>query len=77
MEQPQNRYHSFLIRLWFEDRDDEEGAEWHIELESIQSGQKYRFPDLEAMLSFFREQISVAQIEQTKNKSYEKDSKGG
>jgi hypothetical protein len=74
MDQPQNRYHSFLIRLWLEDRDDEVGAEWLIELESIQSGQKYRFPDLEAMLQFFRDQINIAQMEQTKNTSHEKDS---
>jgi hypothetical protein len=77
MEQPHNHYHSFLIRLWLEEQDDEAGAEWRIELESIQSGQKYRFPDLEAMFQFFRDQINIAQMEQTKNKSQEKDSQAG
>ncbi len=71
MKQPDDIYHSFLIRLWVEDRHDNREEEWRIELESIQSGQKHQFPDLEAMLDFFRDQIKMTQMEQTKDISHE------
>jgi hypothetical protein len=53
----QPEYHSFLVRLWLEDRKEKGEDQWHIEVESIQTGQKYRFPDPEAMFGFFQEQI--------------------
>ena len=65
MEQPHNRYHSFLIRLWLEDGQGNAGGAWRIDLESIQNGQKHHFPDLEAMLQFFR-QIIIEQDKQSK-----------
>jgi hypothetical protein len=47
-------YASYLLRVWWEG----EGREaWQGELESIQSGQRWRFADLEAMFDFLRAQI--------------------
>jgi hypothetical protein len=46
-----------------EDRHDKREEEWRIKLESTQSGQKYQFPDLDAMLYFFRDQIKMTQME--------------
>ena len=77
MEQPRNLYQSFLIRLWLEDQDDAGVGAWRIELESIQSGQKRQFPDLDAMLFFFRERIKTTQMEQTKNKAQDKGGEAG
>ena len=57
MGQPKNVYFSFLIRIWLEDQGDKGEARWHIELETIQTSQKVRFPNIEAMFDFFREQI--------------------
>ena len=51
------KYHSFLIRVWLKDRGDKGEDQWYLELESIQTGQNHRFPNLEALFDFFQEQI--------------------
>jgi len=50
-------YHSFIIRLWLEAPDVKMEADWSIELESIQSGQKHHFDAPKAMFDFLTEQI--------------------
>lgn len=59
MPQAQNVYHSFLVRLWLENGNDKGEDRWNIEIESIQTGQKHQFPDLEALFEFLRAQIAV------------------
>lgn len=59
MPQAENIYHSYLVRLWLENRDDQEKPHWHIEIVSIQTGQKHQLPDLEGLFEFLRSKIAV------------------
>ena len=47
-------YASYLLRVWRED-DEQEG--WQGEIESIQSGQKWRFADLITMADFVQARV--------------------
>ena len=55
------KYHSFMIRLWQEDRDEMRSNHWYVELESIQTGQKNEFVNLEVLFDFLRRQIDMEQ----------------
>ncbi len=45
-----SRYHSFLVRLWSSESD--EDAAWHISLESSETGEKQIFANLNALFQF-------------------------
>jgi hypothetical protein len=61
MDQYGTVYNSYLIRIWSESQVDSGGDQWHIELESIQTGQKRQFPDLDALRSFLLDQMGERQ----------------
>lgn len=48
----QQLYSSYLVRVWREDNGGEPTRGWHCEVESIQTGQRWQFDDLEAMIQF-------------------------
>lgn len=52
-EQQVTQYRSFLVRLWQEDEPAPATA-WRGEIESIQSGQQWRFESLSAMFELFQ-----------------------
>lgn len=52
-------YRSYLIRSWQESVADDAEARWYGEVESIQTGQRWRFHNPEAMLSFIRTQVEA------------------
>ncbi len=55
---PPIEYMSFLIRLWREAEAaaGSASAEWHCEVEHIQTGQRWRFDTLDELLDFLRRQ---------------------
>ena len=57
-----NDYASFLIRSW---REDSEGDTffWHSELESIQTGQKWQFTDLQTLCDFLQARVRGESLE--------------
>ena len=52
------QYHSFLLRLWLEE-DAGAPTAWQGEIESIQTGQKRGFSDLETMCALLQAQVLV------------------
>jgi hypothetical protein len=56
---PSIQYASFLIRLWREESADwaKTPADWHIEVEHIQTGESWDFDALDQLLHFLRVQI--------------------
>jgi hypothetical protein len=56
-DRPDAQYHSFLLRLWQEDSL-EEPSVWQIEVESIQSGQKWLLSDLEEVTHFLKDHVT-------------------
>ncbi len=52
------QYASFLIRVWQENKPGEAlpGADWHAEVEHIQSSQHWTFTTVEELLSFLHQQ---------------------
>jgi hypothetical protein len=52
-DRPDAHYHSFVLRLWQENPSDKPAA-WQIEVESIQSGQKWLLSDLEKVTGFLK-----------------------
>ncbi len=55
--QPTITYASFLMRLWIEEHtgEDENMPVWQIEIVSIQTGQTWRFDNLETLPGFLKE----------------------
>jgi len=49
---------SFLIRLWREAGADPSFADWHCEIEHIQTGQRWRFDTLDELLDFLHQQAA-------------------
>jgi hypothetical protein len=45
--------HSYLLRLW---RSGAEGG-WHASLQSVQTGERHMFADMESLLAFLVEQL--------------------
>ena len=58
MVKKQLHYLSYLLRLWPASRDTE--ATWHASLENPHTGQRLGFANLEDLLQFLKEEISVA-----------------
>jgi hypothetical protein len=52
-DRPDTPYHSFLLRIWQEDSLGKSST-WQIEVESIQSGQKWLLSDLEKVTDFLK-----------------------
>lgn len=50
-------YASYLLRIW---REGDEPEAWQGEIESIQSGQKWRFVDLESLFDLLEIQMRAA-----------------
>jgi hypothetical protein len=52
------QYASFLIRIWQENKVEEASpsADWHAEVEHIQSSQRWMFKTVEELLIFLRQQ---------------------
>ena len=58
-----SQYQSFLLRLW---QEQEVGrTTWHGEIESIQTGQKWSFADLEKLFVFLERRASHQQALQS------------
>ncbi len=57
-------YVSFLIRLWREGSPElpEPPADWQGEVENIQSGGRWAFSSLDALLGFLRRQVENPQV---------------
>jgi len=57
-------YASFLIRLWRERNPElpESVADWHSEVEHIQSGRRWTFGTLEELLGFLRRQAEDPEV---------------
>ena len=58
------RYLSFLVRLW-QEGDMDTSTTWRGEVESIQTGQKWQFADLESMFVFLRAKIAEEQASES------------
>jgi len=57
------QYQSFLLRLW---QEEEVGrTAWHGEVESIQTGQKWKFADPEKLLAFLQRRATHPQALQS------------
>lgn len=52
-DRPDAHYHSFILRLWQKESLGEPSA-WQIEVESIQSGQKWLLSDLGKVTNFLK-----------------------
>ena len=58
-------YISFLVRLWREQRGEQIDTDWHGEIEHIQSGARWHFDTLGAVLHFLQraaEEPTVARL---------------
>ncbi len=57
-------YISFLIRLWREPASELAGqsAGWQGEVEHIQSGRKWKFCNLDDVLTFLRRQVETMEL---------------
>lgn len=59
----QEERHSYLLRLW---RDGSKEA-WRASLQSVQTGERHMFADLDSLVAFLLEQSSKPQAAQTKS----------
>lgn len=59
----QEERHSYLLRLW---RDGSKEA-WRASLQSVQTGERHMFADLESLSAFLLEQSSTPPAAQTKS----------
>jgi hypothetical protein len=56
--EPDKQYHSYLVRIWRDEVDDQEGSSpprWQGEVIHIQTGQHWQAPDLEPMMELLRD----------------------
>lgn len=58
MNEAQQNYHSFLLRVW--QVQENEHAVWRLSLESSHTGKRWGFADLDALCAFLRCRISEA-----------------
>lgn len=58
-------YASFLIRLWRRVGGDPLGpsADWHSEVEYIQTGERWDFATLEELFDFLRQEVEVTDVQ--------------
>jgi hypothetical protein len=59
-------YQSFLVRLWCNKADDEVQSTWCGEIEHIQSGKRWNFGNLDALLAFLHDAPGASQQEWTR-----------
>jgi hypothetical protein len=59
MREPQDRYSSYLLRLWKTASDGERVC--RVSLESAQGGERVGFASLDALISFLRRECAVPQ----------------
>jgi hypothetical protein len=52
------QYKSFLLRLWRETNDQSPQANWELEIEHIQSGEKWDFGTLDEMVQFLQGEMN-------------------
>jgi hypothetical protein len=50
----EQRYVSFLVRLWQEPGDEEHGTGWRGSVEHVQTGEKRYFSDMESLMAYLR-----------------------
>ena len=55
-----SKYHSFLVRLWEAENNDE--STWYISLESSEGGEKQYFTNLNELLDFFENLMAVPSV---------------
>ena len=53
---PLEPYASFLVRIWIERKEDEQGA-LIAEVQSVQSGETWRFADIKDVNAFLSERV--------------------
>ncbi|HET7010607.1 MAG TPA: hypothetical protein VFI11_07520 [Anaerolineales bacterium] len=51
-------YGSFLIRVWLA-TEPEEGAAWAAEVESVHTGERWSFTELEPLMDFLRHRFAL------------------
>jgi hypothetical protein len=52
-------YASYLLRLWQESSEQTSESQWRLEVESVQTGQKWRLESLQDLLEFIQAEIDV------------------
>ena len=52
-------YVSYLVRFWLDDSEEEPEAGWHLEVESVQTAQKWRLHSLSDLTQFIQAQIDL------------------
>jgi hypothetical protein len=61
-------YCSYLIRAWQESSADGLEVRWQGEVESVQMGRKWRFDNLNDLLTFIRTQVEALASDVSENK---------
>lgn len=53
------RYNSYLVRVWWEKKggSQKDTAVWRVEVESVQTSQKWQFSDLKALFNFIETRL--------------------
>lgn len=62
MSEKAETYFSYLLRLWREERNDEQI--WRASLESAQTGERRNFATLDELITFLREQTNESTLSQ-------------
>lgn len=71
MQNPQNTYRSYLLRLW---RSEETGLAWRAMLESVREpGERRYFKDLESLMTYLLMQREDKPLEQSEGSDYRTD----
>jgi hypothetical protein len=60
-------YHSYLIRSWLESSANDSNVHWYGEVESVQTGQKWRFHRLDDLLAFISAQVEAQASDLSEN----------
>ena len=55
-------YTSFLVRLWRDHPGCDGPASWHGEIEHVQTGARWSFSTLEALLSFLQQSMAAPHL---------------
>ena len=55
----QHRHRSYLLRLWCSSA----GGVWQASLQSVQSGERHAFADLDSLLAFLVEVVQTAEVD--------------
>ena len=55
----QHRHRSYLLRLWCSSA----GGVWQASLQSVQSGERHSFADLDSLLAFLVEIVQAGEVD--------------